>query len=134
MLKKEFWTCWKKEGDSRVVKELHESSIFLSVMTRQGFTSRQQFEDAKCHNFLDLGSFLVLGITSSTDVQIEWFKFLWKYNQITTTFMKKFSWEKVFWMDKNTLEPTAYAWMVTLGDWMVPFRVFDIIQAFPAFF
>ena len=36
-------------------------------------------------------------------------------------------------MDKNTLKLTAYAWMVTLGDWMVPFRVFDIIQAFPAF-
>ena len=48
--------------------------------------------------------------------------------------MKKLSWEKVVWMDKNTLEPTIYAWMVTLGDWMVPFRVFDIIQAFLAFF
>ena len=134
MLKKEFWTCWKKGGASRVVKELHESSIFLSVMTSQGFTSRQQFKDAKCHNFSDLGSFLVLGITSSTDVQIEWFKLLWKLTHSTTTFMKKLSWEKVIWMDENTLEPTVYAWMVTLGDWMVPFRVFDIIQAFPAFF
>ena len=35
-------------------------------------------------------------------------------------------------MDENTLQPTIYAWMVTLRDWMVPFRVFYIIQAFPA--
>ena len=56
-----------------------------------------------------------------------------KITQSNTTFMKKCSWEKVVWIDKNTLEPTIYAWMVTLGDWMVPFRVFDIIQAFPAF-
>ena len=57
-----------------------------------------------------------------------------KLTQSNTTFMKKLSWEKVVWMEKNTLIPTAYAWMVTLGDWMVPFRVFDIIQAFPTFF
>ena len=59
--------------------------------------------------------------------------FYGKLTQGNTTFMKKLSWEKVIWMDENTLEPTAYAWMVILGDWMVPFRVFDIIQAFPAF-
>ena len=59
--------------------------------------------------------------------------FYGKITQSTTTFMKKLSWEKVVLMDKNTLEPTIYAWMVTLGDGMVPFRVFDIIQAFPAF-
>ena len=49
-----------------------------------------------------------------------------KLTYITTTFMKKLSWEKVVWMDENTLEPTVYAWMVTLGDWMMPFRVFYI--------
>ena len=50
------------------------------------------------------------------------------YGNITKsnkTFMKKLSWEKVVWMDKNTLEPTTYAWMVTLGDGMVPFRVIE---------
>ena len=57
-----------------------------------------------------------------------------KLTQSNTTFMKKLSWENVVWMVENTLEPTVYAWMVTLGDWMVPFRVFDIIQAFLAFF
>ena len=57
-----------------------------------------------------------------------------KLTQSNTNFMKELSWEKVVLMDENTLEPTLYAWMVTLGDWMVPFRVFDIIQAFPAFF
>ena len=56
-----------------------------------------------------------------------------KLTESNTTFIKKLSWEKVIWMDENTLESTIYAWMVTLGDWMVPFRVFDIIQAFPAF-
>ena len=60
--------------------------------------------------------------------------FYGKLTQSTTTFMKKLSWEKFVWMDENTLEPTIYAWMVTLGDWMVPFWVFDIIQAFLAFF
>ena len=60
--------------------------------------------------------------------------FYGKLTQSTTTFMKKRFWKKVVLMDENTLEPTIYAWMVTLGDWMVPFRVFDIIQAFPAFF
>ena len=39
--------------------------------------------------------------------------------------MKKRFWEKLVWIDENTLEPTAYAWMVTLGDWMVPFRVLE---------
>ena len=46
-----------------------------------------------------------------------------KITQSTTIFMKKHSWDKVFWMDENTLEPAAYAWMVTFGDWMVPFQV-----------
>ena len=73
------------------------------------------FQNFKSHNFLDLSIFLVLGIISSTDVQIKWFKLLWKLTQSTTIFMKKLSWENIFWMDKNTLEHTTYAWMVTLG-------------------
>ena len=47
-----------------------------------------------------------------------------KLTQSNTTFMQKLSWEKVIWMDENTLESTIYAWMVTLGDWMMPFQVF----------
>ena len=46
-----------------------------------------------------------------------------KITQSNTTFMKKSSWEKVVWMDENALEPDAYAWMVTFGDWMVSFQV-----------
>ena len=94
----------------------HESSTTHESSTFQNF---------KSHNFSDLSSFLVLGIISSTDVQIKWFKLLWKVTQSTTIFMKKLSWENVFWMDKNTLEPTIYAWMVTLGEGVMPFQVLD---------
>ena len=45
--------------------------------------------------------------------------------QSNTNFMKTLSWENVVWMDKNSLEPAAYAWMVTLGDGMMPFRVLE---------
>ena len=48
-----------------------------------------------------------------------------KITQINTIFMKTLSWENVFWMDENILEPAACAWMVTLGDGMVPFRVLE---------
>ena len=48
-----------------------------------------------------------------------------KITQSNTNFMKKNSWEHIVWMDKNTLEPAACAWMVTLGDGMVPFRVLE---------
>ena len=57
-----------------------------------------------------------------------------KIAQSTTNFMKTLSWENIVWIVENALESAACAWMVTLGDWMVPFQVFDIIQAFPAFF
>ena len=53
---------------------VHESSTFPSVTSREPFTSRQHAKDFKSHNFLDLSSFLVLRITLSTDVRIEWFK------------------------------------------------------------
>ena len=48
-----------------------------------------------------------------------------KITQSTTYFMKTLSWENVVWMDKNALEPAIYAWMVTLGDGMMPFRVLE---------
>ena len=49
------------------------------------------FQNFKSHNFSDLRSFLVLGIISSTDVQIEWFKLLWKvnYNFHEENFLRK---------------------------------------------
>ena len=48
-----------------------------------------------------------------------------KITQSNTNFMKTLSWENIVLMDKNTLEPTACAWMVTLGDGMMPFRVLE---------
>ena len=119
---------------------VHESSTFPSVTTHQSCTSRQPCflsrvvnhsrvvnmpKISKSHNFSDLSSFLVLGIISSTDIQIEWFKLLWKENSEYYKFHEKLSWENVVWMDKNTLEPAACAWMVTLGDGMMPFRVLE---------
>ena len=73
---------------------MHESSTLPSVMRREPFTSRQHANDFKSHNFLDLSSFLILRITSSTDVRIEWFKLLWKdnseyYNFNEDTFLRK---------------------------------------------
>ena len=50
------------------------------------------------------------------------------YGKITQSpkhFIKTLSWENVVWMEKNTLEPAACAWMVTLGDGMMPFRVLE---------
>ena len=76
-------------------------------------------------NFLDLSSFLVLRITLSTDVRIEWFKLIWKdnseyYKVHEDTFLRKYQIN-----EQNTLEPAACAWMVTLGDGMMPFRVLE---------
>ena len=48
-----------------------------------------------------------------------------KITQSNTNFMKTLSWENIVLMDKNTLEPAACAWMVTLGDGMMPFRVLE---------
>ena len=48
-----------------------------------------------------------------------------KITQSNTNFMQTLSWENVVLMDKNTLEPAACAWMVTLGDGMMPFRVLE---------
>ena len=48
-----------------------------------------------------------------------------KITQSNTILMKTLSWENFVWMDENTLEPAACAWMVTLGDGMMPFRVLE---------
>ena len=48
-----------------------------------------------------------------------------KISQSTKNFMKTLFWENVLWMDKNTLEPTACAWIVTFGDGMMPFWVLE---------
>ena len=47
-----------------------------------------------------------------------------KITQSTTKFHED-TWENVVWMDKNALEPAACAWMVTLGDGMMLFRVLE---------
>ena len=48
-----------------------------------------------------------------------------KITQSNANFVKTLSWENVVLMDKNTLEPAVCAWMVTLGDGMMPFRVLE---------
>ena len=48
-----------------------------------------------------------------------------KITQSNTIFMKTLSWKNVIEMDENTLEPAIYAWIVTLGDGMVPFWVLE---------
>ena len=105
--------------------KMYESSTLISVTSREPFTSRQHAKDFKSHNFSDLSSFLVLRITLSTDVRIKWFKLLWKDNSEYYKFHKTLSWENIVWMDKNTLELAACAWMVTLGDGMMPFWVLE---------
>ena len=105
-------------------EELHESSIFLSVTTRQGFMSRQQFKDAKCHNFSNLGNFLVLGITLSKDVQIEWFKLMWKANS------EYYNFHEETFLRKSLLYRRKYPWTYYIclnGD---PWR---LNGAFPSF-
>ena len=123
MLKKEFWTCWKEEWVLTSRPGLHESSTFLSMPSRQPFTSRQpcnfvkesqlfSFEQFSYfrHNFVYWHPKFCLLTSKLGDSS--WFG---KITQSTTTFMKKHSWDKVVWMDENTLKHTAYAWMVTLG-------------------
>ena len=105
--------------------KLHESSTLLSVTSREPFTSRQHAKDFKSHNFSDLSSFLFLRITLSTDVRIEWFKLLWKDNSECYKFNEDTFLRKCRMIDKNTLETAVCAWIVTLGDGMMSFRVLE---------
>ena len=100
---------------SRVVKPLtsHQLSLLSWVVNHSRVVNLAI--SSKSHNFSALSSFCILDIILSTNIQIDWFKLLWKDNSEYYNFMKKLSWDKVVWMDENTLEPTVYAWMVTLG-------------------
>ena len=83
------------------------------------------FQNFKSHNFSDLSSFLVLGIISSTEVQIKWFKLLWKFNSKYYNFYEETFLRKLLFNGQNNLEPNVYAWMVTLGEGVMPFQVLD---------
>ena len=91
---------------SRPCLPSHESTFLSRVVNysrvvnfpfcHESWTTHESstFQNFKSHNFSDLSSFLVLGIISSTDVQIEWFKLLWKvnseyYNFHEETFLRK---------------------------------------------
>ena len=113
---------------------MHESSTLLSVMSREPFTSRQQAKDFKSHKFSDLSSFLVLRITLSTNVRIEWFKLLWKdnseyYKFYEDTFLRKMSyeWTKIPLNLLHMLE-----WWLLEMEWCLS-ELLSIIKAFPAF-
>ena len=83
------------------------------------------FQNFKSHNFSDLSSFLVLGIISSTDVQIEWFKLLWKFNS------EYYNFHEETFLRKCLLNGQKYPWTYCiylngdLWDCMVPFRVLE---------
>ena len=100
---------------SRDVNDLHESSILaesspnVAVMSRQPLPSRQASWLFKELRFLALSSFRISIITSYTDVQMQWFKLLWKYNSETYNFMKELSRNKVVLMDENAPEFTDSA-------------------------
>ena len=59
---------------------LHELSPFLAVSSRQPLHESSPFISIKSCNFSSLSSFRILDVILSTDVQIEWFKLLWKDN------------------------------------------------------
>ena len=79
-----------------------------SVLTHPNVPTRSPYVSPKHYNFSALSSFHILTITSSTDIQMKWFKFFWKDNLRSRTFMKGLSEDKVVWNDKNTLEVTIY--------------------------
>ena len=80
LMKEAFQAKWCKLGVFTSRQPLHESSPILSVSSRQPFTSRHLPFSVKSCNFLSLSSFRILDIILSTDIQIEWFKLLWKDN------------------------------------------------------
>ena len=119
---------------------VHESSTLPSITSREPFMSRQHVKDSFCHdsslpsrvvtvksyNFSDLSSFIVLRITSSTDVWIEWLKFLWKdnseyYNFHEDTFLRKcrLNGRKYPWTCYICLNSDSWRWNGTfLSSWV----------------
>ena len=74
----------------------------------QSVPTRCSHVSPKHCNFSVLSSFRILAITSSTDIQMRWFKLPWKDNQRSRTFMKGLSEDKVIWNDKNALKFTIF--------------------------
>ena len=80
-----------------------------SVPTHPSVPTRSSDVSPKHCNFSALSSFCILAITSSIDIQMRWFKFLWKkITQRSRTLMKGHSEDKVIWNDKNALEVTIF--------------------------
>ena len=119
---------------------LDESSTFLDVPSRQPCTSHQPSLLcrvvsrarvvnlailSKSHNFLALNSFCILDIILPTDIQIGWFKLLWKDNSEYYNF-----YEETF-LRKSLLDGRKYPWTYYIclngdpWDCMVPFRVLE---------
>ena len=79
-----------------------------SMPTHPSVLTHPSHVSPKHCNFLALSSFCILAITSSTDIQMRWFKLSWKDTQRSRTFMKGRSEDKVIWSDKNVLEFTIF--------------------------
>ena len=67
-------------------QDISESSSNVAVTSRQLLPSRQASWLFKELRFSALSSFRISIITSSTDVQMQWFKLLWKDNSETYNF------------------------------------------------
>ena len=101
---------------------LHESSILVesspnvAVMSRQPLPSRQASWLFKELRFSPLSSFRISIITSSTDVQIQWFKMLWKDNSENYNFHERnFPEIKLFGWTKMPLKLQTLHKVVTFG-------------------
>ena len=126
---KEVWDLldWRKELFKSKEASLHASRVVHAFTSREPtFLSRvvnayrvvnfpfcheswtphesSTFQNFKSHNFSDLSSFLVLGIISSTDVQIEWFKLLWKVNS------EYYNFHEESFLRKRLLNGQKYPW------------------------
>ena len=78
------------------------------VPTHPSVPTHSNYVSPKYCNFLALSSFHILAITSSTDIQMRWFKLPWKDTQRSRTFMKGLSEDKVVWNNKNALDITVF--------------------------
>ena len=89
LMKEAFQAIGCKLGVFTSRQPLHESSPFLAVSSRQPLHESSPFISIKSCNFSSLSSFRILDIILSTDVQIEWFKLLWKDNSDYYNFYKE---------------------------------------------
>ena len=119
MLKKEFWTCWKEEW----VLMSHQPSLLCRVVSRARVVNLAIL--SKSHNFSALSSFRILEIILPTDIQIGWFKLVWKDNS------EYYNFHEETFLRKSRLDGWKYPWTYCIclngdpWDCMVPFRVLE---------